>query len=222
MRRSAGALRWLIVHFRQDDLNGKAVTVTDSNTPGRREFLATAASALGGGWLLATLPALASLAACARDAAVRGEPLTTLTDSEGAAMTAFAANILPTDDLPGATEAGAVYFVDAALAGPFAGMLPLIRPGLADLDTRASAAGADSFAALPADKQIAVMKEIEQTPFFFNARMLTMMGVLADPKYGGNRDGVGTELLRRDAMGPWPPPFGYYDAEATRVAGGGA
>ena len=196
--------------------------MADSHAPGRREFLATAASALGGSWLLAALPALASLSACARDAAVRGDALTTLTEREGATMAAFAANILPTDDVPGATEAGAVHFVDLALAGPFAGMLPVIRPGLADLDSRAASAGASTFAELAPDRQIEMMKEVEATPFFFMGRMLTIMGVLSDPKYGGNKDGVGLEIVRREAMGPWQPPFGYYDAEATRLAGGGA
>ena len=37
----------------------------------------------------------------------------------------------------GATNAGAVYFIDRALAEPyFAGSLPVIRSGLADLDER--------------------------------------------------------------------------------------
>jgi gluconate 2-dehydrogenase gamma chain len=196
--------------------------MADSHAPGRREFLATAASALGGSWLVAALPALASLSACARDAAVRGDALTTLTEREGAAMAAFSANILPTDDVPGATEAGAVHFVDLALVGPFAGMLPVIRPGLADLDARAASAGVSTFAELAPERQIAIMKEVETTPFFFMGRMLTIMGVLSDPKYGGNKDGVGLDIVRRAAMGPWQPPFGYTHAEATRLAGGGA
>jgi hypothetical protein len=192
----------------------------DSTAPGRREFLATAAGALGGGWLLATLPALATLSACAREAAQRREPYKTLTDAEGEAMAAFAAQILPSDDLPGATEAGAVYFIDAALAGPFAGMLPLIRGGLADLDARAATGGAARFAALPADAQVGVMQQIEQTPFFFSGRMLTIMGVLSEPSHGGNRDGVGFQFVRRETADSWQPPFGYYDAHAGTAAGG--
>jgi gluconate 2-dehydrogenase gamma chain len=187
--------------------------------PDRRAFLATSISALGGGWLLAALPALASLSACAREAAIRGEPLTTLSNAEGDSVQAFAAQILPSDELPGATEAGAVYFIDAALAGPFAGMLPLIREGLADLDVRAATAGAARFAELPSDGQVRVMRQIEDSPFFFSARMLTIMGVLSEPKYGGNRDGVGFQLVRRESAATWQPPFGYYDAAATAAGG---
>ncbi|HSJ63615.1 MAG TPA: gluconate 2-dehydrogenase subunit 3 family protein [Gemmatimonadaceae bacterium] len=188
--------------------------------PDRRAFLSTSISALGGGWLLAALPALASLSACARDAASRGDPLTTLSPAEGEAMQAFAAQILPSDELPGATEAGAVYFIDAALAGPFAGMLPLIREGLANLDVQAATAGGARFTDLPSDGQRRVMRQIEESPFFFSARMLTIMGVLSDPKYGGNRGGVGYQLVRRETAATWQPPFGYYDAEAGTASGG--
>jgi gluconate 2-dehydrogenase gamma chain len=194
--------------------------MADSTAPDRREFLATAAGALGGSWLLAALPVLGSLAACARDAAERGAPLATLTEAEGETMSAFAAQILPSDELPGATEAGAVHFIDAALAGPFAGMLPLIREGLADLDRRATTAGSARFASLPSSGQIAVMRQIEQTPFFFNARMLTVMGVLSEPSYGGNRESVGFDLVRRETASSWQPPFGWYDAQAGTSAGG--
>ena len=194
--------------------------MNDSTTPGRREFLATTAGALGGGWLLALLPGLSALAACARESAERGDALATLSGLEGETMAAFAARILPSDDLPGAAEAGAVHFIDAALAGPFAAMLPAIREGVADLDARAATGGASRFAALPVDGQVAVMKQVENTPFFFNARMLTIMGVLSNPSYGGNRDGIGFELVRREHADSWQPPFGYYDAQATGPVGG--
>jgi hypothetical protein len=136
-------------------------------------------------------------------------------------MAAFAANILPSDEHPGATEAGAVYFVDAALGSLFVPMRDVVKHGLGDLDTRAVSNGASSFAALAPERQISVMREVEGTPFFFNARMLTMMGVLSDPQYGGNRNNVGFDLLRREHGGAWQSPFGYYDAQTTAARSGG-
>jgi gluconate 2-dehydrogenase gamma chain len=195
--------------------------MTDAATATRRDFLTASASALGGAWLATALPALAALSACARDAAERGDPFTTLTPAEGGTMAAFAENILPSDDLPGAREAGVVYFIDAALGSLFVPMRDLIKQGLADLDARAARSGASSFASLSSEQQVSVMKETEATPFFFNARMLTMMGVLSDPKYGGNRDNVGFDLLRREHGGAWQPPFGYYDSNATDARSGG-
>jgi len=136
-------------------------------------------------------------------------------------MAAFAANILPSDEHPGATEAGAVYFVDAALGSLFVPMRDVVKHGLGDLDTRAVSNGASSFAALAPERQISVMREVEGTPFFFNARMLTMMGVLSEPQYGGNRNSVGFDLLRREHGGVWQSPFGYYDAQTTAARSGG-
>lgn len=177
----------------------------------RREFLAQA----GGAWLAMQLPLLSTLAACARDAAERGQPLTTLTAAEGRAFTAFAARIIPTDDTPGATEAGAVHFADHALAGPFAGMLEPVRAGLAELDATADREHGTRFDELADDEQDAIISALEEagSPFFFSARMLTILGVFADPSYGGNRNGAGHAVLGIEHPQAFQPPFGHYDAE---------
>jgi gluconate 2-dehydrogenase gamma chain len=196
--------------------------MSDPVTPTRRAFLATSASALGGTWLAAALPTLGVLSACARDAARRGDAFTTLTPAQGETMAAFAANIIPTDELPGATDAGVVHFIDLALGTHFAPLRDVITEGLADLDLRAGANEGSRFATLLPEQQIGAMREVENTAFFFNARMLTLMGLLADPKHGGNRDNVGLDLIRREHAGVWQPPFGYYDAQATIAGTGGA
>lgn len=104
----------------------------------RRDFVSSSAGLLGGGWLWLNVPVIVSLSACAREAAVNDEPFVLLTPGEGRAMRAFAARIIPSaDGSPGAEEAGAVWFADRALDGPFAGMLPPVREGLADLNARA-------------------------------------------------------------------------------------
>ena len=213
----------------------------DSGNPSRREFIATSAGAFGSGWLALQLPLISALAACARDAAVRNDPFTTLTAAQARAMSAFAAQIVPTDaELPGATEAGAVYFVDRALASQFTGLRDPVIAGLADLDRRAATRGRDSaaaragasaaasapsgtsFADLASDDQIAIMRDVEATPFFSMARMLVIMGVVADPSYGGNRDGAAARILAMEHRPVFAPPFGYYDAELRGGAGAGA
>ena len=198
----------------------------DSTSPSRREFLSSSGALLGGGWLWAHLPLAGALAACARDSALRGEPYVTFTDAQGRAMAAFAAQIIPSDpELPGATEAGAVYFLDRAIAGPFEQMRDPILGGLADLDTRAQARqpAVAGFADLESEAKVSVMHEVEDTPFFTMARMLTVMGVIADPSYGGNRGGVGARLLAIEHQPAYAPPFGEYDAEAAsmRASAGG-
>ena len=198
----------------------------NSPNPSRREFVASSASMLGGGWLAVHLPLLGALAACARDAAARHESFTTFTAEQARTMAACAAQVIPSDEeLPGATEAGAVYFIDAALDRHFTGMRDPILAGLGDLDARAKSRGAGitSFAELDASGQVTVMREVEQTPFFFMARMLTVMGTIADPSYGGNRDHAGERILAMQHRPVWTPPLGWYDAEdarARRGAGG--
>src|SRR5690606_8006186 len=109
-----------------------------SEGPTRREFVSRTAGLLGSGWLWLQLPALATLSACARKAATRNEPFTNFDEREGRALRAFAARILPSDDgLPGAEEAGAAWFIDGAMDGPFGAMKELLTAGLEDLDARA-------------------------------------------------------------------------------------
>jgi hypothetical protein len=54
----------------------------------------------------------------------RGERLQALTARQARFVDAIAARILPTTDTPGAIEAGAVFYIDRALAGPTA-LVPL-------------------------------------------------------------------------------------------------
>ena len=138
-------------------------------------------------------------------------------------MRAFAMQILPSDDgTPGADEAGAVYFVDRAFGmSLFAEAVPVVRAGLAQLDVRAGAAGArGGFASLSSARQVAIMKEIEATPFFATARTLVVIGTFADPKYGGNRGNAGWAMMGVEHRPSWVAPFGWYDAPEAPDAPG--
>ena len=82
--------------------------------------------------------------------------------------------------------------------------------------------GAERFSDLDAAEQDAYLKTHEQTPFFQNARVLTIMGVFCLSKYGGNRDDVGWKLLGMNGPpGAFTYPFGYYDAEYMKEQQGG-
>jgi hypothetical protein len=196
------------------------------STPTRREFVSSTAALFGGGWLWLQLPAVATLAACSRDAAQRNDPFAILSADEGRAMRAFAARIIPSGDgLPGANEAGAAWFVDGALGGPMAGVRELITTGLADLDTRTADAHGVAFADASVDQQDAIMRSVEDTQFFFLARLLTVVGTFSDPSHGGNRDHVGFTLLQMEHAPAFSPPFGWYDEQYVRentAADGGA
>jgi len=44
-------------------------------------------------------------------------------------------------------------------------------------------------------------------------RRLTVLGLIALPKYGGNRDYAGWNMLGVEDSHVWAPPFGYYDTD---------
>ena len=185
--------------------------------PTRRGFLADAARLGTAGWLALNIPWLTALAGCARDDAGKGSGFVALTPLEARTMRAFAARIIPSDDrMPGADEAGAVYFIDRAFAVPaFAESVAGLRAGLADLDARARAAGAADFAALPSRHQVNIMREVEREPFFVAARMLVVIGTFADPSHGGNQHGAGWTLLGLEHRPSYSAPYGWYDAHAA-------
>jgi gluconate 2-dehydrogenase gamma chain len=122
------------------------------------------------------------------------------------------------DGRPGAREAGAVYFVDRALATFNASQKKLYTDGIADLNRRAAARSSPvgGFVALSAAQQDDVLREVEQTPFFQAARFDAIVGTFALPTYGGNHDFMGWHMLGFDHQPRFQAPFGYYDAEANR------
>lgn len=179
----------------------------------RRVFLADVSRAGTSAWLSLQLSWLPSLNGCASNTG----PYVGLSPVEKGTMEAFAAQILPPiSGEPGAVQLGAVEFVDRALAEPFfAANVPVVRAGLADLDTRARALGERrGFAELTARNQVAILREIEETDFFKAARTLVLIGAFADPSHGGNRDSAGWTMLGIDHRPSYTAPFGSYDARS--------
>lgn len=183
-------------------------------TASRRDFLAASGTTLGGAWLALHLPSIQAAAAYARRAAAARSPFDILTPDEARELEAVAAQIIPTDDTPGAREAGVVYFMDKALGTFAAQMLGPIRAGLPDLLKAAQGKqpSAAAFSALSFADQTEVLRGLEKTPFFGMVRFLTVAGMLGDPSYGGNKDRIGWKLIQYNGGHAQQPPFGYYDA----------
>lgn len=204
-------------------LHGGAVS--EPSSADRRAFLLASGRGLAGAWLLLQLPACRDAAQAGREAAREGRPFVTLTQDEGRELAAVAERILPSDETPGAREAGAIHFMDQALAGFAAFALEPIREGLPELreaarrrahaEGDAEGEGEGDFSRLPASEQDELLREREGSPFFRVVRFLTVAGVFSSPEHGGNRDGVGWKLIDFADPGAWRPPFGHYDAEAT-------
>ncbi|HET9268539.1 MAG TPA: gluconate 2-dehydrogenase subunit 3 family protein, partial [Vicinamibacterales bacterium] len=152
-----------------------------------------------------------------------GPKLSWLSAADAADLDAIAAQIIPTDDTPGAREAGVVYFIDRALAGFLSQLARDYRAQLAEFQAlcRKQHAGVASFARLSSDQQIAFLKTVDRTPFFDTTRLLTLLGMFSVPEYGGNRGGTGWALIGFEDRHFFQPPFGYYDRDYPGFAAEG-
>jgi gluconate 2-dehydrogenase gamma chain len=187
----------------------------------RRRLLQAAPGTLGLAWMAANGPAIARAAEHARHmtmkmpAAAGPASISHLSAAEAAAAAAAAAQIIPSDDSPGAREAGVVYFIDYCAGAGVLGVGTEFLAGLRDLDatTRERFPDVAGFAQLSSARQVEMLRSIERTPFFAQLHQLVVVGLLASPAYGGNRDAAGWKLIGFDDAHIYAPPFGYYDAE---------
>ena len=194
----------------------------------RRQFLGHG-SALLAGWV-AGVPGVRAALAHAHRAATNPGPVAFqfFSPEEAADIGAIVSHIWPADDTPGANELGVTHFIDAVFAtgtdASFAdvgffiydspiGAEPsggsyasLVRQGLSRLATPAG-----RYATLTADQQERALKAIETTPFFLLLRRMTVVGLLADPAYGGNAAKGGWKAIGFEDRFYWQPPFGSYD-----------
>jgi len=179
----------------------------------RRSFLAGSASA----WLAASWPGIVAAQQHAHHAAQSGQPakLEFLSPEQAAEIESVAAQIIPSDDTPGAREAHVIYFIDRALTTFDKSRQPVYIQGLKDLQakTRELFPGADKFSALPPAGQIKVLTAIERSDFFAQVRLHTIVGFFANPEYGGNYDKSGWKLIGFDDSFNFQPPFGSYDRD---------
>jgi gluconate 2-dehydrogenase gamma chain len=154
----------------------------------------------------------------ARLASAQGQPFKSLSSSDASEIEALTAQIIPTTDSPGAREAHVIYFIDQALATYDTSKRDEYVRGLAALQQkrRELFPASRSIAALSADQQISLLRAIENTPFFETLRTHTVMGFLANPEYGGNRNQIGWKHVGFENSHHFAPPFGYYDREETR------
>ncbi|MGH0038307.1 MAG: gluconate 2-dehydrogenase subunit 3 family protein [Myxococcota bacterium] len=130
---------------------------------------------------------------------------------------------------PGARTAGCVNFIDKALAHEDAKARPVYRLGLAGVEAVSRERHEASFVRLTVPQQDALLCDLEDgraagwpegpvsSPLFFaTVRAHTIIGFLADPKYGGNRSYAGWRLT--GYPGPAHHHGGYTPAQLTGKA----
>lgn len=196
----------------------------------RRQFLAGLSTAAKGSLIVLSVPTI--LTACRQaneqpqtsasdhaatehtmDVADRA-PLRLLNEELATELDAITARIVPTDDTPGAREAGSVRFIDYVLAEGRQEQLDTIQVGVTALNARANSEfGVTLFSELTEAQQIELLTAIETSPFFSTLRYLTVASLFAMPQYGGTGPDVGYNLIGMTHAHAYMPPFGYYDAD---------
>ncbi len=198
----------------------------------RRDFLSNSLAGISAVWLSANLPELLAASARAREAAESpaAVKLEFFTPEQAVEVEAITARIIPTDDMPGAREAGVVYFIDRALTTFASDDQKTYREGLPELQERAKEIFPDisKFSAATPDQQDAILHSFDEPAeargrafrartsakdFFETLRVHTVVAFLLDPDSGGDSKGIGWKVIGREREHMFQPPFGYYDED---------
>ena len=188
---------------------------TKHNGLSRRKFMSDSVALARGSLLALSMPAILTACREAQEARNTASAFQTLSEEEAAEFAAVAARIIPTDETPGANEAGVIYFIDNVLGDAAREeVLAELRNGLGEMQYEvATDYGESYFHLLNETQQDELLTKIESTPFFRTTWYLTIAGMFTLPTYGGNRDGVGYQLIGMENRAAWAPPFGAYDAD---------
>jgi len=187
----------------------------------RRLFLSQAGASFGLLCLSALTPDLLAQAHEHAQAAGKSGTMTYrfFTPQQAAVFDAFAAQIIPTDNTPGAREANVVHFTDYVLSTIDSDQQKPVKDAFKALQTQVtkSVPGAISFAVLTSAQQIEIMKAMEKTPEFGILRGFVITGFFGSPALGGgNKNEVGWKLIGFEDKFLYQPPFGYYDAQYNK------
>ncbi|MDG5787270.1 gluconate 2-dehydrogenase subunit 3 family protein [Evansella sp. AB-P1] len=96
---------------------------------------------------------------------------------------------------PGAKQAGVGRFILQALRTANQEDIETYEDGIEQVEKLARSAFGKSFLNLPQTDRTAILQKLEGTEFFELLREHTMQGMFADPKYGGNRNMIGWNLI---------------------------
>ena len=128
-------------------------------------------------------------------------PLAFFSPGESNVVEALCAQIIPADDVPGAKEAGVLYYIDRQLAGPLQRFGPIYRAGIPALSAACREKTGRNFESLTFQEQTAFLLDIETGRFPALRDFLevvvdhTMQGFYGSPSHGGNRDEASWKML---------------------------
>ena len=164
----------------------------------RREALRRAALLLGGALAAPTIAGV--LGGCGGDDVGQAQAAGALTAAQLAMTAAIAEHIIPATDTPGAREAGVHGFIDRMLAEYYdAADRARFVAGLEDIDARARRAYGRPFMQCPAERQRALLAELDREAFARPAPAATRPATGTAASGETERGGTGTPVVAQQA-----------------------
>ena len=120
-----------------------------------------------------------------------------LSDDHARTLAALCDQIIPADDFPSASQAGAVTYIDRQLARHYRRHRALYLEGLKQIDATSRSRHGHAFADATTAEQFEIVRAVEQENrrFFDLVRQHTMEGYYGSPRHGGNQDAVSWRML---------------------------
>ena len=133
------------------------------------------------------------------------------TEAEAKTVIAFAEQIIPRDQNPGATDANVINFIDKQLVGHYTRFQEIYRKGIPAIENSAQKLFQKAFHDLDFAVQTGFMIQMEngelpeelwektgQTSFFRLMLDHTMQGFYGSPRHGGNVNYVSYKMMKLD------------------------
>lgn len=141
----------------------------------------------------------------------KGKGYRSFSDEQSDCIGAICEQIIPTDEYPGAVDAGVVNYIDKLLYQRFPELKERYVAGVHAIDTYCNDTHGNLFARLNWDLQTTILREMEagklpevywkdfsQQSFFWMVRNHTMQGFYGPPHHGGNKDYVSYRMMKLD------------------------
>jgi gluconate 2-dehydrogenase gamma chain len=135
-------------------------------------------------------------------------PYQFFSEAEAKSLIAICEQIIPRDDMPGATDAGVIFYIDRQLSGPLARHQQKYRLGLASVRKTCLQIYKVPFEELAFEQQTDALRRVEAgrvppelwgdpSPQAFFGLVLdhTRQGFYGSPRHGGNRDYASYRML---------------------------
>jgi gluconate 2-dehydrogenase gamma chain len=120
-----------------------------------------------------------------------------LSEAQARTLTAICDQIVPADDFPSASQAGALVYIDRQLARHYRRHRNAYRDGLALADEMSRKRFGKDLPDLSSSQQLDLVAALEsENPAFFSlVRSHTFEGYYGGPRHGGNRDALSWKML---------------------------